>query len=108
MTSKHTIFRNWRGTLKSRECPPNSGHHVVYTSLPKNTDIQYKWMLLGNDNRSVKEKELQRVITLGSDDLTVQDVFGVYTSLLPQIFQPGELSFLDCIASGLNYRPIRR
>ena len=90
-----TIFRNWRGTLKSRECPPKSGHHVVYASLPKNTEIQYKWMLLGSDNRTVKEKELKRSITLGDSDLTVQDVFGVYSSLLPQIFQPGKIICLS-------------
>ena len=48
-------------------------------------------MLLGSDNRTVKEKEQKRSITLADSDLTVQDVFGVYSSLLPQIFQPGEI-----------------
>lgn len=42
-------------------------------------------------NRNVKEKEAKRSITVHDEDIVVQDVFGVYTSVLPQIFQPGKI-----------------
>ena len=83
--------RNWRGNVKTIECPKDSGHHVVYASLPKNCKVHYRWMLMDEDKTSIKEKELQRSINLGEEDLTVQDCFGDYTSLLPQVFQPGVL-----------------
>jgi len=83
------LFSNWRGNLKTKECPKSSGHHVVYASLPKNTTVCYKWQLLDADGRTVKEREGQRTIKVQETDLTVQDFFGVYGSVLPQVFQPG-------------------
>jgi len=62
---------------------------VVYASLPKNTTVCYKWQLLDADGRTVKEREGQRTIKVQETDLTVQDFFGVYGSVLPQVFQPG-------------------
>lgn len=75
--------------MKTVECPPDSGHHVVYAALPKNCGLQYKWQLMGEDKNTVKEKELQREISLEGTDMTVQDCFGNYAGLLPQVFQPG-------------------
>lgn len=85
-----TVFRSWRGTIKALECPPNSGNHLAYAALPRNCEVKYKWLLMGTNGRVVKEKDFERRVTLEEQDLTVQDCFGVYSSLLPQIFQPGD------------------